>query len=94
MIKGVFIINSNGKPRVIKCYEKLVRALSPPPARDRLRPAAAVPLQPPRRSLPAAAAAPLSAPQNEDQQQAVVREIFSLLAKRSDTVCNFLEGGR
>ena len=32
--------------------------------------------------------------QNEDQQQAVVREIFSLLGKRSDAVCNFLEGGR
>ena len=29
----------------------------------------------------------------EDQQQAVVREIFSLLSKRSDAVCNFLEGG-
>ena len=32
--------------------------------------------------------------QNEDQQQQVVREIFSLLSKRSDAVCNFLEGGR
>jgi AP-3 complex subunit sigma len=26
-------------------------------------------------------------------QQAIVRETFSLLAKRSDNVCNFLEGG-
>lgn len=32
--------------------------------------------------------------QNEDQQQQIVREIFSLLSKRSDAVCNFLEGGR
>lgn len=29
----------------------------------------------------------------EDQQQSLIREIFSLLAKRSDSVCNFLEGG-
>jgi hypothetical protein len=32
--------------------------------------------------------------QTEDQQQALVREIFSLLSKRTDAVCNFLEGGR
>lgn len=32
--------------------------------------------------------------QTEEQQQTVVREIFSLLSKRSDAVCNFLEGGR
>jgi hypothetical protein len=25
MIKGVFIINNNGKPRLLKCYERLVR---------------------------------------------------------------------
>jgi hypothetical protein len=24
MIKGAFIINSTGKPRLLKCYEKLV----------------------------------------------------------------------
>lgn len=28
------------------------------------------------------------------QQQQLVREIFLLVSKRSDTVCNFLEGGR
>jgi len=28
-----------------------------------------------------------------DTQQAIVRELFSLLSKRSDSVCNFLEGG-
>eukprot|EP00048_Salpingoeca_helianthica_P015267 m.225878 g.225878 ORF g.225878 m.225878 type:complete len:171 (+) comp16819_c0_seq1:31-543(+) len=28
----------------------------------------------------------------EDQQQAIVRECFQLVAKRPDTVCNFLEG--
>ena len=32
--------------------------------------------------------------QSEDQQQAVIREVYSLLSKRSDAVCNFLEGGR
>ena len=26
-------------------------------------------------------------------QQSIIREIFSLLSKRSDSVCNFLEGG-
>lgn len=31
--------------------------------------------------------------QTEDQQQALVREIFSVLSKRTDNVCNFLEGG-
>lgn len=30
--------------------------------------------------------------QSEDQQQALVREVFSLLSKRSDSVCNFIEG--
>ncbi len=25
MIKGIFIINNNGKPRLIRCYEHLVR---------------------------------------------------------------------
>jgi len=25
MIKGVFVINSNGKARLIKCFERLVR---------------------------------------------------------------------
>ncbi len=29
----------------------------------------------------------------EAVQQAIVRETFSLLSKRSDSVCNFLEGG-
>ena len=28
-----------------------------------------------------------------DVQQAIIRELFSLLSKRSDSVCNFLEGG-
>jgi hypothetical protein len=102
--QGVFIINSNGKPRVIKCYERLVRGsaawrlsrLYAPRAcaqvlcRLGLRAGvrAALPTRA-RRRWPAAAPT-----QNEDQQQAVVREIFSLLAKRSDAVCNFLEGGR
>ena len=50
---------------------------------------------PPFPPLPSPRALPLPPrSQNEDQQQAVVREIFSLLAKRSDAVCNFLEGGR
>jgi len=53
MIKGVFIINNNGKPRLLKFYEH----------------------------------------PSEDQHQAVIREIYSLLSKRSDAVCNFLEGG-
>jgi len=30
--------------------------------------------------------------QSQDQQQQTIREIFSLLAKRSDNLCNFLEG--
>jgi AP-3 complex subunit sigma len=54
MIKGIFIVNNNGKPRLVKTYERLT----------------------------------------EEAQQGLVREIFSLLSKRSDTVCNFLEGGR
>ncbi len=29
----------------------------------------------------------------ENVQQGIVREVFSLLSKRSDNVCNFLEGG-
>jgi hypothetical protein len=32
--------------------------------------------------------------QTEDQQQGLVREIFSILSKRTDAVCNFVEGGR
>jgi hypothetical protein len=32
--------------------------------------------------------------QTQPDQQQTIREIFSLLAKRSDNVCNFLEGGR
>jgi len=31
--------------------------------------------------------------QTEEEQQKVVREVYSLLSKRSDAVCNFLEGG-
>jgi len=81
MIKGVFIINSTGKPRLLKCYEKLVSA------------AAALVAERGAPKLPTSALALLLA-QTEDQQQAVVREIFSLLSKRSDAVCNFLEGGR
>ena len=53
MIKGVFIINNNGKARLVKCYERM----------------------------------------SEEQQAGCVREIYSLLSKRSDSVCNFLEGG-
>jgi hypothetical protein len=54
MIKGIFIVNNNGKARLVKCYERM----------------------------------------NEEQQAALVREIYSLLSKRSDSVCNFLEGSR
>eukprot|EP01138_Halocafeteria_seosinensis_P004110 gb/GECG01004202.1/.p1 GENE.gb/GECG01004202.1/~~gb/GECG01004202.1/.p1 ORF type:complete len:181 (+),score=19.54 gb/GECG01004202.1/:1-543(+) len=53
MIRGVFIFNTTGEVRLLRCYEPL----------------------------------------KEEQQQRVVRELFSLLSKRPDGVCNFLEGG-
>ena len=30
--------------------------------------------------------------QTEDEQQAVVKEVFHMVSKRDDSVCNFLEG--
>jgi len=45
------VINTSGKPRLIKFYDHKA----------------------------------------EDEQQMIIREIFQLLAKRSDTMCNFLE---
>lgn len=80
MIKGVFIINNNGKPRLLKCYERMVRTLALSQRQGR--------------QISSALYSSRRASQTEDQQQAVVREIFSLLSKRSDAVCNFLEGGR
>jgi hypothetical protein len=89
MIKGAFIINSTGKPRLLKCYEKLVSG--------RTRESAECTGSGPRGLCPPTAPAPhpvAAHMQTEDQQQALVREIFSLLSKRTDAVCNFLEGGR
>ncbi|RHY15540.1 hypothetical protein DYB37_012877 [Aphanomyces astaci] len=52
MIKGVLIVNNQGKPRVVKFYEHVPDA----------------------------------------EQQAVIRDIYTQVSKRSDTLCNFLEG--
>jgi len=35
----------------------------------------------------------LIASQTVDQEQKIIREVFQLIAKRSDRLCNFLEGG-
>jgi hypothetical protein len=45
-------------------------------------------------SLQSLSPAALLSLQKEDMQQQIIRESFQLLAKRPDTVCNFLEGGR
>jgi len=87
MIKGAFIINSTGKPRLLKCYEKLVSGRTR--ARTKCTERTSVCACSPR---PSHILSPRL--QTEDQQQALVREIFSLLSKRTDAVCNFLEGGR
>ncbi|ETV87107.1 hypothetical protein H257_02105 [Aphanomyces astaci] len=52
MIKGVLIVNNQGKLRVVKFYEHVPDA----------------------------------------EQQAVIRDIYTQVSKRSDTLCNFLEG--
>ena len=30
--------------------------------------------------------------QTEDEQQAIIKEVFHMVSRRDDTVCNFLEG--
>lgn len=85
MIKGIFIINSNGKARLLRLYDE-----------KRVSPSGPVP---PLCSASRVSAQhflwlPFDVLQTEEQQQALVREIFSLLSKRTDAVCNFLEGGR
>ena len=36
----------------------------------------------------------IALPQKEDEQQAVIKEVFHMVSKRDDTSCNFLEGSR
>lgn len=89
MIKGVFIINNHGKPRLIKDFQRMVSCLSPigiTNCRCELDDS----------SIPGVCHMflPSMSLQTQADQQQTIREIFSLLAKRSDNVCNFLEGGR
>lgn len=35
----------------------------------------------------------VSQSQSEDEQQKIVKEVFHLVSRRDDDVCNFLEGG-
>ena len=101
MIKGIFVINNHGKPRLIKDFQRMVR---PPAAAARHggSPQRAAERDPPRRParFPGPTDGrlrpqpPLPRPQTQPEQQQTVREIFGLLSKRSDNVCNFLEGGR
>ncbi len=94
MIKGVFIINNNGKPRLIKCYEHMVRNHSELRSRRRQQAPPVLLLVSLNFSCKYRFRFTSAYLQTEDAQQGLVREIFSLLAKRSDAVCNFLEGGR
>lgn len=32
--------------------------------------------------------------QNEDEEQAIIKEVFHMVSKRDDSSCNFLEGSR
>ena len=34
----------------------------------------------------------LSSLQTEDEQQSIIKEVFHLVSRRDDSVCNFLEG--
>jgi len=51
MIKSILVINTSGKPRVTKFYDR----------------------------------------KPEEEQQRLIREIFQLVSKRNDSMCNFLE---
>jgi len=31
-------------------------------------------------------------PQTEDEQQSIIKEVFHMVSRRDDSVCNFLEG--
>ena len=79
MIKGVMIINNHGKPRLTKFYEHLVRVTS----RARWR-------MPPSLTSRDSALSPVVL-QSVDKQQQMIREMYALISKRSERVCNFLE---
>ncbi|PRP78220.1 adaptor-related protein complex [Planoprotostelium fungivorum] len=54
MIKAIMIINTSGKPRLVKFYER----------------------------------------KTEQQQQALLKEVYNLISKRADVMCNFLEADK
>jgi AP-3 complex subunit sigma len=79
MIKGVMIINNHGKPRLTKFYEHLVRVAY----RARRRVSSYDRFRAPHYFGGRA--------QSVDKQQQMIREMYALISKRSERVCNFLE---
>jgi AP-3 complex subunit sigma len=82
-ILSIMVINNHGQPRLLKFYHEVVRCIS----NARTRCSHSRFLLSSHRPLYCAA---LCQPHNQREQ--VVREAFSLVSKRSDSICNFLEG--
>eukprot|EP01043_Picozoa_sp_COSAG02_P038972 COSAG02_NODE_3044_length_7482_cov_3.060680_4_plen_166_part_00 len=82
MINGVFIINNQGKPRLSKFYEYLVRVPTFHCA-DLLQAVRSDTMA--LRLLPAC--------QDDAEQQRYMHDVFKVISKRDDKLCNFVEGG-
>lgn len=78
MIKAAMIVNNHGQARLLKFYEYLVRRAVRRKSRERVD----------------ASDAPPPGDQTEDMQQKALRDVYTVLSKRPDSVCNFLEGAR
>lgn len=101
MIRAIIVFNNQGKPRLTKFYSHYVSKshfrqcpfflrvwlrettfLPPPPISLSLFP------------LPfSSSLSPFPFPlQTEDEQQSIIKEVFHLVSRRDESVCNFLEG--
>ncbi|RLN79761.1 hypothetical protein BBJ28_00010718 [Nothophytophthora sp. Chile5] len=96
MIKGILIVNNHGKPRVVKFYEHVVRLHRIMSCT--LRPLAVLMVDgKSRHRLLSDVSFALGwsmccFAQPDAEQQAVIRDIYTQVSKRPDTLCNFLEG--
>ena len=92
MIRAIIVFNNQGKPRLTKFYSHYVSKSHfrqcPFFLRVWLRETTFLP--PPPISL---FLFPFPFPlQTEDEQQSIIKEVFHLVSRRDESVCNFLEG--
>lgn len=96
MIKGILIVNNHGKPRIVKFYEHVVRCFAlytfVVTLVESLRAHVLSAFRVCRDCYVCLMCSRRVATQPDAEQQAVIRDIYTQVSKRPDTLCNFLEG--